>query len=836
MIPLTSDELLLHMTPEALPGVYVLGHHERRLTVFSQQVRALNLIYALFKRRVLQRGASLAVVGGGVAGLAAAGAVKRLGCLVTVLEQKSLLHIFQGNRTRWIHPHLYDWPQVNSERSEAGLPILNWHADAAVSVERQIRAAWRKLQEDFGTIKCDEGIKHIVLTFPDGVPTVEWSPPGSKAGFAAVILAVGFGVEKGFTGVPYRSYWQTDDLERGDIRPEVAERRILISGTGDGGLTDLLRARLNDFDHERTFKHFIEHIGPKPLKAHLLSIEKALPSSPEELTRAYDDLDPTLFRKVDAWLARQLRDNTRVVLNGTSDYILSPKSSVLNRLLAYRLCRVDERLTYEPGDLSDAEPLLGPEGYHVTVKNGGSRRSLDGLFNEIVIRHGADNALEKSFPDVAKHCVKLVLYNEQHDKSRFPMWKPLRFFGDVVAPMIPSHPMAPTPKDWCLVQPYGDIPDFVGRELWLDTLSDWLEKDAAHSVFILRALPGLGKSALAWYWLTNYVNSKQWPRVVWWSFSKNDSSFDRFVSEALAYLSDAEHDVRSLGPRECGFQLAKIVERSHVLLILDGFENVLTLATKPVFGPDAHAATRVTSEEDRFRCLSVAGDEFLRSCAKIMGGRGKVLLTSQVRPTALETDARLRPGCREKELPEWQEAEAVAFFRQKQGIVGSSHEIRRVCRHYGYHPLKLYQLARLIVNEPKKQREEAEISLTLTTTMSNSLLDQILGKLTPLGRRLLGRIACLRADAPYSLLESTTPQIEEPQQLRTELNSLVNHRICPIPLASSSASTLTSMSMSRLSLSSNTRSTKPTSPSCDTWRFLPFRTRPLSRRCGSAVI
>ena len=39
------------------PKVYLLGCLERRVTVYSQQVRALNLIYALERCAVLQPGA-----------------------------------------------------------------------------------------------------------------------------------------------------------------------------------------------------------------------------------------------------------------------------------------------------------------------------------------------------------------------------------------------------------------------------------------------------------------------------------------------------------------------------------------------------------------------------------------------------------------------------------------------------------------------------------------------------------------------------------------------------------------------------------------------------------
>jgi hypothetical protein len=49
-------------------GLYVLGCYDDRITLFSQQVRALNLVWALNEQRYLSNASRIAVVGGGAAG------------------------------------------------------------------------------------------------------------------------------------------------------------------------------------------------------------------------------------------------------------------------------------------------------------------------------------------------------------------------------------------------------------------------------------------------------------------------------------------------------------------------------------------------------------------------------------------------------------------------------------------------------------------------------------------------------------------------------------------------------------------------------------------------
>src|ERR1700744_2568054 len=55
-----------------LPGVYLIGNYAGRINFYAQQIRALNLIWALFTSGKIKAGDRVAVIGGGVAGVTAA--------------------------------------------------------------------------------------------------------------------------------------------------------------------------------------------------------------------------------------------------------------------------------------------------------------------------------------------------------------------------------------------------------------------------------------------------------------------------------------------------------------------------------------------------------------------------------------------------------------------------------------------------------------------------------------------------------------------------------------------------------------------------------------------
>src|SRR5947209_2765428 len=108
--------IIQRMAVDTVPRAYVLGCQAQRITVLSQQYRAFNLIWALIAEGRLKEGSRVGIVGGGIGGLTVAAAAMLKGCRVVLAEARpELMHLQRGNKTRLLHPNIYEWPAPGSE-------------------------------------------------------------------------------------------------------------------------------------------------------------------------------------------------------------------------------------------------------------------------------------------------------------------------------------------------------------------------------------------------------------------------------------------------------------------------------------------------------------------------------------------------------------------------------------------------------------------------------------------------------------------------------------------------------------------------------------------------
>jgi glycine/D-amino acid oxidase-like deaminating enzyme len=368
MIAQMEHVLLYAVVPE-MPGMYVCGCFERWVSIYLQAVRGLNLAWALVESG--RAGARVAVVGGGFAGLSAAAGLGRKGVSVTLFERNpQLLHTQRNNRVRSIHPHIHEWPRPGALEPRAGLPLLDWtagiSADMAGEVLRQFDAEVLR--------------SHIVVR------------PGSRepdlAGFDAVILALGVGVEKSFGKLPLRSYWSDDTIAQ--VRPGL--RHHLVTGIGEGGVIDALYLRLRDFSHGEIAARLAEIEGMAAVESALLEIEHHIEKLDDlEANRVLSDGYARLPvpARVDELLRQRARPDTRVTLNGPEVHPLAARADMLNRFLISRLVALGE-LDYLSGKISDIS-----EDFEVTLDSGERRK-----FDDVEIRHGTVPALKAGFPEV----------------------------------------------------------------------------------------------------------------------------------------------------------------------------------------------------------------------------------------------------------------------------------------------------------------------------------------------------------------------------------------------------------------------------------------------------
>ncbi|TFI58620.1 NAD(P)/FAD-dependent oxidoreductase [Sphingomonas parva] len=355
------------------PPIYAIGNFDDRVTVLTQQHRALNLAWALIESGRLpmapdQERCRIAVLGGGFAGLTFAAALinKNARCTISIFEERdTLLPLQQGSDTRWLHPHIYDWPAPGSEAVAAMLPILNWTAGRASDVVVEALAGWSDVVEGrTGGTKVELwcNTRHIQLRERDnGNALIEWvgesrdvatgraaarpTTVGRSAEFDVVIVAVGFGIEPGG-----RSYWRNEVLAQPGLEHHAST--YLVSGQGDGAMIDLLRLKISQFRQDRILS---ELFGKRAeLVAELRGLRTRFLNDPSlSLYEAFDDLTGRRTvagrQMVDARraLTLRLRRDTQVILQTKPTVrsigdLLGPdvvRTSFQNALLVYLLYR-----------------------------------------------------------------------------------------------------------------------------------------------------------------------------------------------------------------------------------------------------------------------------------------------------------------------------------------------------------------------------------------------------------------------------------------------------------------------------------------------------------------
>lgn len=415
--------MLKHCSVEGEPNIYVLGSYEGRVTIHSQQIRALNLIYALKTLGKLNREKSgqlqVAVVGGGIGGMTAAVAAARQQASVTVFERHSeLLHNLRGCHTRHLHPNIYDWPAEVAAQDKTNLPFLNWSAGSADSVATELIKQWKELANPGGPISVKAPVEICIRDcLPEGRRRITIvSHPHEELTFDVIILAVGFGVEKHLPPQPLRSYWRDDSLHQPEIELRGERTRYLVSGNGDGGLIDVLRLRLRDFKHENLISDFKLDILEQ--KDELKRIEEQIASVAEPdrtIYERYEELKKP--NDLDMLLLARLRSDTAVTLNYNL-WPFSHRSSLLHRYLVYRLMKIDSNLRTQPGN------LIAVDGHepNLTAHFDVDGQKHVGSFQRVVVRHGPVSAMGRDFSKLHGAFQTTLGARNALDDTRRPLW------------------------------------------------------------------------------------------------------------------------------------------------------------------------------------------------------------------------------------------------------------------------------------------------------------------------------------------------------------------------------------------------------------------------------
>jgi len=328
------------------------------------------------------------------------------------------------------------------------------------------------------------------------------------------------------------------------------------------------------------------------------------------------------------------------------------------------------------------------------------------------------------------------------------------------------------PDYWALKHPYPMPPNFTGRIAERALLTHWLKEDSENRLFILRALGGFGKSALAWQWLTHDVDIKEYPKVLFWSFYEGDASFEHFIEETLKYL---KLDIPQ-GQRPQVDELLKAMQSQKILLIMDGFERALRAYSS--MNAAYQGDEEPKHEDNQLDCVNINAEFFLRGVCSLPNIKSKVLMTTRLTPHAVKPRGEIMLGCREVELTSMQPADAVEFFR-KQKIKGAHAEIEAACAPYGYHPLSLRLLAGRIL---KDFDNPADIVVAQKLKIDGDIIQQkhhvleiSYNSLPRHGQKMLSVIACFRSPVELKTLEVIAKDVGATHEspLQDDLHDLV---------------------------------------------------------------
>ncbi len=349
-------------------------------------------------------------------------------------------------------------------------------------------------------------------------------------------------------------------------------------------------------------------------------------------------------------------------------------------------------------------------------------------------------------------------------------------FGTTITAPASSHPFEPN-----LVHPYALQANFTGRVNERKELTAWLS-DNVHPICALVAMGGMGKSALAWYWVTRDVlplpsgerpgegrNSQSDPQlspqpspkgegvdgVMWWSFYEGEASFAKFVDEALKYVSGREIDVNRLPTTyDRAQELRRELQNKRVLFVLDGFERQLRAYSRLDAAYQSDDATDPSRE-----ARSCVEPDAARLLKDIAAGttRAKVLITSRLMVSDLEDRAGdPLAGVLQRELKEMARDDAIAFMGAQGVTKGTPSEIATVCEAYGNHPLSLRLLSGLIARDTRTPGDIAaaprhDVHANLVARQHH-VLEQSYNALPDKERTLLSRIAAFRSPMTYDAL------------------------------------------------------------------------------------
>ncbi|QQO35365.1 hypothetical protein JJC00_06735 [Bradyrhizobium diazoefficiens] len=395
-VVLPFDDWLLIAGNSTDSGLHFVGAFDRRITFYSQQVRALRLAHALSRPGKLKPTDNIAVVGAGAAGVTAALGLALLGNDVSLYDPAASILQLQSASPRLLHPHIYEWPRLGSLDDRSGLPVLDWSANHGGAVCTQLKADFHAAETRLPNLTFKPGQK---LTSLDRVGT-RWRLGLTTNGtpsfrqFDHVVLAIGFGDEIPCGAAIPVHYWKQNSTGSAAAEPH-SPATYLVSGNGDGGLTDLLNLLIQDFDHVRFTRSFLDYFSDDALR---VTTETACAgvTAGDDLEAAFNTNLLPLFDELGVLdrLSQHLRSDRKVTINSSGPLFAATKAAQLNQVMVFAVLEAAKQVARpvrrSSGQITDV--VLGTGGFQVagpSVAGGPLTETLE----HVILRHGPDRAL-----------------------------------------------------------------------------------------------------------------------------------------------------------------------------------------------------------------------------------------------------------------------------------------------------------------------------------------------------------------------------------------------------------------------------------------------------------
>lgn len=313
--------------------------------------------------------------------------------------------------------------------------------------------------------------------------------------------------------------------------------------------------------------------------------------------------------------------------------------------------------------------------------------------------------------------------------------------------------------------------ELIGRTNELALLNDWIagkeldvdgHKAPADSVRIMSlvAIGGTGKSALTWKWFNDVAPKvKNLAGRMWWSFYDINSTFENFVTHALAYVIKRPlDDVKRIPLQDRERQLLYVLNHEPFLLVMDGLERTLVAYE----GMDASRLddSEVSKERHRRKTFDPRAGAFLRKVAQVE--RSRILVSSRLFPSELEReDDHPIPGTFRLKIDGLSDDDAVGLWRVF-NVSGSRTDLVPLFNTFDKHPLLIQALAGVVSSYRKSpgdfaawrkanpQFDPSRFEQTWEATIH--VLEFALRGLDEKAGQILSMIAAFRMPARYEAL------------------------------------------------------------------------------------